>query len=281
MSAGLMAGAIVMDTASVKLPVMQAIAQHLPSNVDFIPAHPIAGSESSGIAAGRADLFQGKRVVLTPNEPLQGRMLETITRFWSEVGARVEGVPPDLHDVLYAHVSHLPQLLAFACRNIVPSEDLKPALKPFTRLQSSSAELWADIFTLNREPLIMALDRYMDALWHVKGELAKAPDKNEDKGDALLARQALMPRIIASCLITTVMECEKKLGFSFARYAGQGFADFTSPASAAPEGDIESISDHYLPVLSLLQDFLAKLTKFREQLLQGDKHGLASAIQQS
>ncbi len=277
MRPGLRKGAIVMDTASVKQPVIESISAQLPTTVDFIPAHPIAGSEHAGISAGRADLFSGRRVILSPAEPLSGRMLELMTRFWQSLGARVEGVPPQLHDTIYAHISHLPQLLAFATRGIVPSGG-REILERFTRLQASPPALWADIFLLNREPLLAALDRYMDALWHIKSELSQAPKDEGSQSDEAMVRSMLLPRILAACLVTTVMESEKKLGFSFSRYSGQGFKDFTAPASETPDGDIEQISSHYLPTLALLQQFLDTLSKLRELLASGQLSSLSSAL---
>jgi prephenate dehydrogenase len=235
--------AIIMDTASVKVPIMKSISKFLPSHVDFIPAHPIAGSEKSGVRAGNADLFKGKRVIVTPDELLQDNVLQTITRFWELLGAKVEGIPPALHDVVYAHVSHLPQVLAYAAAQI-------------------SSE-----FKDNRENVIAALDRYLDALWHIKGELARAPEAEQSGDDAALTHTVLFPRIAASCLITTVMEAEKKAGFSFARYAGTGFADFTSPVTVEPDADIEQISSHYLSVLAVIQDYIVALKDLREKIM--------------
>jgi len=278
MRPGMRKNAIVMDTASVKQPVIEAISRYLPANVDFIPAHPIAGSEQGGIAAGRADLFSGRRVVLTPAEPLQGRMLELMTRFWQQLGARVEGVPPQLHDVIYAHVSHLPQLLAFAARGIISAAPEREALVRFARLQSSPPELWTEIFLLSREPLLAALDRFMDALSHIQRELIDALETEASKDDAAHARDILLPRIIASCLVTTVMETEKKLGFALARFAGQGFKDFTAPASDLPEEDIERISHHYAVILPSLADYLSRLSTLRSLLAQEDRASLLTAL---
>lgn len=276
---GLKNHAIVMDTASVKIPVMTGITKHLPAHVDFIPAHPIAGSEQSGIRAGRADLFDGRRIILTPNEPLQDRMLQIITHFWSAMGARVEGMPPDMHDTVYAYVSHLPQLLAFATRGLVKNDTESDTLKKFLRLRESNTTLWADIFILNRDHVLVALDRYLDAIWHIKGELKAAPKEEQSAANDVLARNVLFPRIAAACLITTVMEAEKKLGISFARYAGTGFSDFTTPAALAPEQEIEQISGHYLPVLNILQEYVSALKTLRASIENGDPQILEKALQ--
>jgi len=84
---------------------------------------------------------------------------------------------------------------------------------------------------MNRDNLLAALDRYIDAITHIMEEFSDAPDGSGGEPDMELVRVSLFPRVAASCLVTTVMEAEKKAGFSFARYAGTGFADFTFPAS--------------------------------------------------
>jgi len=271
-------GAIVMDTASVKQPIMEAIAAHLPSHINFIPAHPIAGSEESGVLAGRAELFKDKRIIVTPNEPLQDKTLQIINKFWSAIGAKVEGIPPALHDMLYAHVSHLPQLLAYAAKRLIPHPSSKDTQKRFLRLSNSNTTMWTEIFLLNQANVLKALDRYLDVLWHIKGELSQAPEGEKNVNDDTLARSTLFPRIAASCLITTVMEAEKQAGFSFARYAGTGFADFTSPATGKPEGDIEQISNHYLSVLNVMQEYIVELKKFRELIVNGNALVLQEAL---
>ena len=107
-------GAIVMDTASIKQAAMKAIAPHLPRRVDFMPAHPIAGSEHTGVSAGRADLFERKHVIVTPNEPEVTKASRTSPLSGKPWVRALKAMPAALHDVIYAYVSHLPQLLAFA-----------------------------------------------------------------------------------------------------------------------------------------------------------------------
>ena len=255
-------GCIVMDVCSVKEAAIAAIAPQLPAGVHFIPAHPIAGSEHSGIAAGRPDLFERKRVVITPEESqLQTPVILRASDFWKVMGARVEAMPAHLHDMIYAYVSHLPQLLTFAVGNIIKS-DSKPEtelLQKFRRLSHSNTEMWAEIFLLNKDNIIRALNRYLDAITHITKELSEAPEGTINKMDKNLASTALFPRIVASCLITTVMEAEKKSGFPFARFAGSGFADFTYPASQPPEGDIESIANQYQAVQAILNVYIDRL----------------------
>ncbi len=260
--------AIVMDVCSVKEHAMEAISPHIPAGVYFIPAHPIAGSEHAGVGAGRSDLFDHKRVIVTPADPTGLiPILERVTDFWRAMDARVEAMPAHLHDLVYAYVSHLPQLLAFAAGTILEPYAAQvndhssegELLKKFLRLSHSSTEMWIDIFLLNKTNIIKALNRYIDAVEHIKKELSEAPEDVVSESDELLSRTALFPRVAASCLITTVMEAEKKAGFPFARYASSGFADFTFPASQSPEGDIESIANQYQAVIAVLAEYIDRL----------------------
>lgn len=263
----LMHGAIVMDVASVKRAAIAAISVHLPEHVHFVPAHPIAGSEATGASAGRADLFQGKRIIITPDAPPEGELLQTVNSFWQRLGARVEGMPPALHDMVYAYVSHLPQLLAFGVK--APVGDVAApgeTLSRFLRLSSSSPELWAGIFSLNQDNLLNALDDYLNVIKHIHDELLDAPEDAPNERDETLARTRLFPRIVASCLVTTVMNAEKKAGFPFARFAGTGFADMTAPAIEAPDEDIERISNQFQAVRPVLREFIDKLIEKRRAL---------------
>lgn len=261
---------IVMDTASVKQYVIDAVAPYLPLDVDFVPAHPVAGSEQSGGSAGRADLFQRRRVLITPGEPLDSSVMQTITQFWVGMGARVEGMPAPLHDQIYAYISHLPHLLAFAARNIInvphtATED--PMLQKFLRLSGSRASLWSEIFFYNRNNIINALDHYLAALHQIEQELSGAPHKDEATYNDSLARTVLFPHIAAACLVASVMAAEKEAGLSFARYAGRGFADFTTPATSSPEKYLEDISHQHGVVASVLKEYIVCLTSWRKMLV--------------
>lgn len=276
-------GTIVIDTCSVKQIAIDAIAPNLPEGVEFMPTHPIAGSEQSGVSAGRADLFEKKRVIVTPADPSQNSyVLQRVTSFWQGIGARLEGMPPHLHDMIYGYVSHLPQVLAFvASRPLLAQGSLfetDGALYKFTRLSGSDLSLWIDIFLSNREHLGAALDRYMDVIAHICAELKEAPEGNPDLANDTLTRNVLFPRIAASCLITTIMEAEKKAGFSFARFAGTGFADFTYPATQPPEEDIENIASHHSTMLAILSQYSKELTDVRNALNAGDAKALEASL---
>lgn len=274
-------GTLVMDTASVKRAAMEAVAPHMPPHVDFIPAHPIAGSEQTGVAAGRADMFYRKRVIVTPPSAVQTAPLQKATAFWSGMGARVEAMPAELHDTVYAYVSHLPQLLSFAAGEVIGRHDAALTetmdLEKFLRLSHSDPGLWSEIMISNRDNILKALDRYLDVVSHIKSELSQPPSP-QDNTDGTLAYTLLFPRIAASCLITTVMEMERQAGLPFARYAGTGFADFTSPAAAPPEGDIERISSHCLAVVGVLEEFARTLRSLCAVLSTGDDAQMKTAL---
>jgi cyclohexadieny/prephenate dehydrogenase len=260
-------GAIVMDVASVKIPAIMAIAPHIPDSVIFVPTHPIAGSEQSGVRAGKADLFHKKRIIITPESPPDTELMQLITKFWEGMGARVEAMPPEVHDMLYGYMSHLPQAIAFALKSSLgefyDTAKNNAVYQSFLRISRSPTPMWAEIFALNHENLLQGLDRYMDVVAHVIKELASAPEGEESKEEPLLAHTVLFPRIVASCLVTTVMEAEKMAGFNFSRYAGTGFADLSAPAVSAPEQDIERISAQYRLVAVVLKKFLERLQEIR------------------
>lgn len=266
-------GAIVIDVASVKRPAIEAIAPHFPSNIIFIPTHPIAGNEKTGVRAGSADLFAKKRVIITPEAPPEPEILKKLTAFWAGMGARLEGMPAEIHDLIYGYMSHLPQLIAFCLEKplgeFFTRTEGKPIYKSFLRIASSSPELWAGIFELNKDNLLKGLDRYIDVISHVYNELKSAPGSEESKNDPELAHTVLFPRIVASCLVTTVMEAERNAGIPLARYAGTGFADFTAPAIIPPDADIEQISAQYKLVETILDKFLLRLKLFRTALASG------------
>lgn len=263
-------GTIVMDIASVKRAAMEAIAPHLPDKVIFVPAHPIAGSEQTGVRAGRADLFTKKRVIITPKEPPDAEIMEKITAFWAGMGGRLEAMPPEIHDLIYGYMSHLPQLIAFCLEQplgrFFEQTDDKPIYKSFLRLAGSSPELWAEIFELNKDNILKGLDRYIDVISHMHKELLDAPESEKSGDDEELAYTSLFPRLVASCLITTVMEAEKNAGIPFARYAGTGFADLTAPAILPPEADMEHISAQYKLVEGILDKFVLRLKMFRASI---------------
>ena len=106
-------GAIVSDVGSVKGSIVRDMGPHLPNTVHFVPAHPVAGTEHSGPDAGFAELFEGRWCILTPPAGTDPQAVERLAAFWSRLGANVETMTPDHHDLVLAITSHLPHLIAY------------------------------------------------------------------------------------------------------------------------------------------------------------------------
>ncbi|MGQ0697373.1 MAG: prephenate dehydrogenase [Panacagrimonas sp.] len=171
--AGLGAGAILTDVGSTKVSVLEDIARvfgEVPPL--FVAAHPIAGTEKSGVAASKAELFRGRRVVLTPHPRQDATALAEIRALWESVGSRVVEMEPGCHDAIFAATSHLPHVLAFAFVDMLTrleqAEDIFPnaggGFRDFTRIASSSPEMWHDIVRANRREVGDLLERQIGEL---------------------------------------------------------------------------------------------------------------------
>lgn len=169
----LKSGAIVTDAGSTKANVVATARTVLGTRFcDFVPGHPIAGSEQSGPGAARADLYQGKKVVLTPQAETRAEAIATVRALWEATGAQVETLDAALHDRVFAAVSHLPHLAAFTLVDALAQRADSDAFfrfaasgfRDFTRIAGSSPEMWRDIALANREALLSELDAYLTAL---------------------------------------------------------------------------------------------------------------------
>lgn len=164
---------IVTDVGSTKRDVLGYAHQHLPGHLArFVAAHPIAGAEKSGATAARADLFQGRNVVITPMPDNDPAAVRAVTSLWEQCGARVSHMSPQHHDAIFAAVSHLPHLLSFA---LVDEFAARPnaaelfgyaagGFRDFTRIAGSHPEMWRDICLANRDALLQELDAYQGQL---------------------------------------------------------------------------------------------------------------------
>jgi len=172
---------VVIDAGSTKQDVVAAAQRALGSKLgQFVPCHPIAGAEKSGASAAQADLYIDKRAIITPlpeSTPFAIAMAEAA---WTVCGADVSMMTPAQHDAVFAAVSHLPHVLAFA---LVESFAKRPeaadlfanagsGFRDFTRIASSHPEMWRDISVANRAALLVELDRYMNTLIEVRALLA-------------------------------------------------------------------------------------------------------------
>ncbi|MCL4470469.1 MAG: prephenate dehydrogenase/arogenate dehydrogenase family protein [Gammaproteobacteria bacterium] len=171
---------VVTDAGSTKGDVVALARRHLPQHLaSFVPGHPIAGAEKSGVGAADAGLFRGRQTVLTPLPETGARATELVLNAWQACGARVAEMAPENHDRIFAAVSHLPHLLAFALVEDMASrangEELfsfaAGGFRDFTRIAGSSPEMWRDIFLANREPLLDELDLYRAQLDRLRAML--------------------------------------------------------------------------------------------------------------
>jgi prephenate dehydrogenase len=169
--------ALITDGGSTKRDVIAAARKALGKDVSrFVPAHPIAGAEKSGAAAANADLFAGKRVVLTPLEENSKDTVSTIRSAWQACGAKLSEMNAEEHDAVLAAVSHLPHLLAYALVHEVAgrknSEQLfsfaAGGFRDFTRIASSHPEMWRDICSANKDVLLKEVERFSAKLGEVK-----------------------------------------------------------------------------------------------------------------
>jgi len=177
MQYGVSEDALVMDIGSTKQSVVHDATQvfgQMPRN--FVPAHPVAGKEGAGISEADADLYVGRRVILTPTARTHARSIEQATQVWQALQMTVSTMTPGEHDTTYAAVSHLPHLLAFAFMNGLEAQKngeafLKmagPGFRDFTRIAAADPEIWRDIFTLNRNELLRQSGAFLHSLSQIE-----------------------------------------------------------------------------------------------------------------
>ncbi|MBX3623427.1 MAG: prephenate dehydrogenase/arogenate dehydrogenase family protein [Rhizobacter sp.] len=172
-------GVLFMDVGSTKRDVVDAARRVLKERVgSFVPAHPIAGKEVSGVAHADASLYAGRQVIITPLPQTDAELVQKATDVWSAIGAQVLRMTPENHDAAFAAVSHLPHMLAFAFFNSVAKQPAGrdflslagPGFRDFTRIAASDPEVWRDILMSNREEILKQSMRFrhtLDALEHV------------------------------------------------------------------------------------------------------------------
>ena len=166
--------AIITDIGSVKGKLVLELEEIF--GPKFVGGHPIAGREKSGVLHSDPDLFEGKKVILTPTEKTDGVCLEKVKNMWTGVGARVEFMDPFLHDWVFGAVSHLPHAVAFALIDAI--EEMSDGVdlfkypgagfRDFTRIAGSDPVMWRDIFLENKENLLKAMDVYVKSLEKLK-----------------------------------------------------------------------------------------------------------------
>ncbi len=173
---------VVSDVGSTKQEVVALARQHLGAHLArFVPGHPIAGAEKSGVKAARGELFRERNVVLTPLAETDATAVELVTRLWQGCGAKVSQMDAADHDAVFAAVSHLPHVLAFALVDYIASQANAEQLfgfaasgfRDFTRIAGSSPEMWRDICLANRDTMLSQLSGFERELAQIKALLAQ------------------------------------------------------------------------------------------------------------
>lgn len=175
---GLKTEAVISDVGSTKQSVLHDIAAvcggQLPPR--FVAAHPIAGTEKSGVANSQAELFRHHRVIITPHEAQDAEAQQLVSRLWQAIGSRVVEMSPEQHDAIFAATSHLPHVLAFSFVDMLSrlerSQEIFPnaggGFRDFTRIASSSPQMWHDVLRANQRAVADLLDRQIEELQQIR-----------------------------------------------------------------------------------------------------------------
>ena len=180
---------IITDVGSTKTDIVNSVNDVLRAKSScFIPAHPIAGKEKSGFEVSDAKLFEGKKVIITPQENNLSESIKTIEKMWKSVGAEVDFMSSESHDNLLGMTSHLPHMLAFSLVNYLVDQNPTASIyagggfKDFSRIASGDAVMWRDICLQNKDQIISHLKGYQSTLNDL---LDAIDDENSEKLDHL------------------------------------------------------------------------------------------------
>ena len=161
------AGTLFTDGGSTKAKIVAEVENDLPEGVEYVPAHPLAGSEKNGVENARDDLYQNRVTILTPTRRTDLEAVERVQEFWKALGSRIVTMLPDEHDRVLAFTSHLPHAVASAVAGVTSPEWLKVTAGGFrdvTRIAAGDPCLWAAIFQENREHLLSAVEAFHSRL---------------------------------------------------------------------------------------------------------------------
>ena len=171
-------GSTVSDVGSVKRAVIDAVEPHLPTDVKFVPAHPLAGTEHSGPESGFGSLFDNRWCLLTDHGSADKEAQNKLTIFWKSLGANVEFMDADHHDLVLAVTSHAPHLIAYTMvgvaddlGKVTDSEVIKysaAGFRDFTRIAASDPTMWRDVFLSNKEATLEILGRFTEELFDLQ-----------------------------------------------------------------------------------------------------------------
>ena len=168
-------GATVTDVGSVKQAVIAAVGPHLPEGIAFVPGHPLAGTEYSGPRSGFASLFQNRWCLLTPVAQSTPEATARLRKLWEAMGAKVDQMDPEHHDLVLAVVSHTPHLIAYTMVGVADhlaqvsnSEVIQysaSGFRDFTRIAASDPVMWRDVFLTNKDAVLDILGRFSEELF--------------------------------------------------------------------------------------------------------------------
>ena len=180
-------GAIITDVGSVKKEVINSVKKYIPKNIDFVPGHPIAGTENSGPESGFAGLFKNGWCILTPNKSTSKNSVKIIKYMWQLVGMKVDIMDSNYHDEVLAITSHIPHIIAYSIvgtianlQTTIKKEVIKYAasgFRDFTRIAASDPIMWRDIILYNRQSILKMLNLFKKDL----SKLEHAIENNDDK----------------------------------------------------------------------------------------------------
>ncbi|MGB0908442.1 MAG: prephenate/arogenate dehydrogenase family protein [Maricaulaceae bacterium] len=198
-------GAVLSDVGSVKGHIIEAVQPHVKDSVEFVPAHPISGTEYNGPEAGFATLFTDRWCILTPEDETNPAAIK-LSEFWKTLGSNPVFMTPERHDIVLATTSHVPHLIAYTL--VRTAQDMERVtnkdvvkfsaggFRDFTRIAASDPIMWRDVFLNNRKNVLEVVDRFIEDLsalkrairWddgeHIFDELVKARDVRESIIDA-------------------------------------------------------------------------------------------------
>ena len=180
-------GAIITDVGSVKKEVINSVKKYIPKKIDFVPGHPIAGTENSGPESGFAGLFKNGWCILTPNKNTSKNSVKIIKYMWQLVGMKVDIMDSNYHDEVLAITSHIPHIIAYSIvgtianlQTTIKKEVIKYAasgFRDFTRIAASDPIMWRDIILYNRQSILKMLNLFKKDL----SKLEHAIENNDDK----------------------------------------------------------------------------------------------------
>lgn len=164
-------GCVVTDVGSSKAAIVEAAQKHFPPHVLFAGAHPMAGSEKSGVAQANGDLFKGTTCIMTPTDKTNRAAVDKVKQLWTILGANVKVMEPLAHDEALAYASHLPHMMAFALVRAIPEDFLQygaAGLMDTTRVAGSSSQMWADVCSSNYRQVIKAIDEAVKSMSEIR-----------------------------------------------------------------------------------------------------------------